>query len=63
MRYNVDIDENYDLPVLAGIFRVLMGLTALFVGLFIALFSDVQGHGLGLLLVFGSPFVLLKDNK
>jgi hypothetical protein len=63
MNYNIEIDRKNDLPVFAGIFRLLFGLTALLIGLYIAMFTDAKGHGLGLLLVFGAPFIFLKDDK
>ena len=63
MNCNIEAEKSYDAPVLAGTFRFLLGLTLTFVGLYIATFSDVQGHGLGLLLVFGSPFLIFKDDK
>lgn len=63
MHCNVQIEKSYEVPEVAGTFRFLFGLTALFLGLFIALFTDFYGHGLGFLLVFGSPFMLLKDNN
>lgn len=59
----MEISENRDLPLLAGNYRFLLGLIMMFVGLFIGLFSDVQGHGLGFLLFFGSPFVIFTDRK
>ena len=57
------INRNYAAPVLAGNFRFFLGLILAFIGLYIATLTDVQGHALGLLLVFGTPFVILKDGK
>ena len=57
------ISKSYDAPVLAGNFRFILGLILAFIGLYIATLTDIQGHALGLLLVFGSPFVILKDGK
>jgi hypothetical protein len=55
--------KSYGAPVLAEDFRFLFGLLMVFGGLYIATLSDIQGHGLGLLLVIGSPFVIFKDGK
>ncbi|MGC2238787.1 MAG: hypothetical protein WA584_21710 [Pyrinomonadaceae bacterium] len=55
--------KNYDNPVLAGNFRFLLGLILTFAGFYISTLSDIQGHALGLLLVFGAPFVIFKDDK
>ncbi|MDQ3064472.1 MAG: hypothetical protein M3R14_16650 [Acidobacteriota bacterium] len=63
MNCNVEVEKSSGAPVLAGTFRFLMGLALMFVGLHIAILSDIQGYGLGLLLVFGSPFVIFKDDK
>ncbi len=63
MDCTVEVQKSYAAPVLAGNFRVLSGLILLFVGLYIATLSDIQGHGLGLLLAFGSPLAILKDDK
>ena len=57
------INKSYDAPVLAGNFRFFLGLILAFIGLYIATFTDIQGHALGLLLVFGAAFVILKDGK
>ena len=57
------INRSYDAPVLAGTFRFFIGLILAFVGLYIATFTDIQGHALGLLMVFGAPFVILTDGK
>lgn len=61
MSCHAEVQQNYDAPVLAGTFRFLLGLTMVVIGLYIATLTDVQGHGFGLLLVLGSPFVILKD--
>ena len=55
--------KSYDTPVFAGNFRFLLGLLLIPVGLYIATLSGIQGHGLGLLLVLASPFVIFKDDK
>lgn len=63
MNSQIDIQKNYGEPIIAETYRILLGLTMLFAGLYIAAFSDFKGHDLGLLIVFGAPFVMLKDNK
>lgn len=63
MNCQVEYDKNYDVPVLAGNWRVLLGMLAAFAGLYISVFTDFQGHGLGLLLIIASPFVFLTDRK
>ncbi len=59
----MEISESKDLPLLAGTFRFLAGLLMMFFGLFVGLFSDVPGHGLGFFFFFGSPFVIFTDRK
>ena len=59
----IEAEKSYKVPVLAGTFRFLSGLAVLLAGIYLATFSNIQGHGLGLLLIFGSPFVILKDDK
>ncbi len=63
MNCQVESYKSYDTPIFAGTLRFLLGLTMIFAGLYIAALSDVQGHGFGFLLILGSPFVILKDNK
>ena len=63
MNCQVENYKSYDVPVPAGNFRLLFGLLLAFAGLYIATLSDIQGHGLGLLLVIASPFMILKDKK
>lgn len=63
MSYRAEVQKNYDTPVIAGTFQFLLGLTILIAGLYISTLSDFQGHGLGLLLILGSPFVILKDSN
>ena len=55
--------KSYDVPVFAGTFRFLLGLILMLAGLYVAMLTDVRGHGLGFLLVFGSPFLIFKDEK
>ena len=59
----VEVEKNYSAPVLAGNFRFFLGLTMAFAGLYIGILSGVEGHGLGLLMTLGSPFVIFKDDK
>jgi len=63
MNCGAQVQKSYGTPALAGTFRFLLGLGLLFAGLYTATLSDMQGHGLGLLLVLGSPFVIFKDDK
>ncbi len=63
MNCQVENYKSYDVPTVAGNFRVLLGLLLAFTGIYIAALTDVQGHGLALLLVIASPFVILKDKK
>ena len=63
MNCNVQIEKNFNTPVLAETYRALLGLALMFVGLYVTLFCDFQKHDLGLLLVFASPFVILKDDE
>lgn len=63
MNYSTEFRKNYGEPVLAGTYRFLLGIIMLFAGLYISTLTDVQGHGFGLLLILGSPFMVLKDSK
>ena len=63
MDYTAEAEKGHDVPALAGNFRLLLGFILAFAGLYIATLTNIQGHGLGLLLVLGSPFVVFKDNK
>jgi hypothetical protein len=63
MNSQTEFQKNYGAPVLTETYRILLGLIMLFAGLYIAAFSDFKGHGLGFLILFGAPFVMLKDNK
>ncbi|MEP7037700.1 MAG: hypothetical protein ABI891_05110 [Acidobacteriota bacterium] len=60
---NFEKYKNYDTPSIAGNTRFMLGVTLTFIGLYIALFSGIQGHGLGFLLVFFSPFVIFTDDE
>jgi hypothetical protein len=55
--------KNSDAPVPAGTLRFLFGLLMMFVGFYVGTFSEIPGHGLGFLMVLGSPFILLTDRK
>ncbi len=50
-------------PTLAGRARLILGLTMMIAGLYFGLFTDMPGHGLGLLFFIVSPFVFLTDKK
>lgn len=50
-------------PELAGRFRLILGLTMMIAGLYVGLFTEMPGHGLGLLCFIVSPFVFLTDRK
>ena len=63
MNTRTEFQKNYGAPVPADAYRILLGLIMLFAGLYIVTLSDFKGHGLGFLIVFGAPFVMLKDNK
>ncbi len=60
---NFENHKKYDTPTIAGNARFLLGVMLTFTGLYVALFSQIQGHGLGFLPVFVSPFVILTDDK
>lgn len=61
--YATDIYGNANSPQLAGNFRLVIGLIMMFAGLFFGLFTEMPGHGLGLLSFIVSPFVILTDKK
>lgn len=48
---------------LAGRVRLILGLTMMIAGLYFGLFTEMPGHGLGLLFFIISPFVFLTDKK
>ncbi len=60
---NAATNENLTSPALAGRIRLILGLTMMIAGLYFGLFTDVTGHGLGLLLFIVSPLVFLTDKK
>jgi hypothetical protein len=54
---------NGNSPELAGQVRLILGLTMMIAGLYFGLFTDMPGHGFGLLFFIVSPLVLLTDKK
>lgn len=50
-------------PALAGTLRFFLGLTVMVFGLFLGLFYEWQGQGLGFILLLASPFIVLTDQK
>ncbi len=62
-KINLENYKNYDKPVFAGNFRFLLGLVLAFLGFYIGILTDIQGHGLALLMLIGSPFMIFKDGK
>ena len=50
-------------PELAGKVRLILGLTMMIAGLYVGLFTEAAGHGLGLLFFIVSPFVFLTDKE
>lgn len=63
MNCQVEEYKSYSNPTFAGSFRLLIGMILMFIGIYLAIFTDIQGHGLGFLLIFASPFLVLKDAK
>ena len=58
-----EINGNAGSPVLAGKFRLILGMIMMIGGLYFGLFTEVAGHGLGLLFFIVSLFVFLTDKK
>lgn len=54
---------NVYFPAHAGRVRLILGLTMIIAGLYFGLFTDLPGHGLGLLCFIVSPFVFLTDKR
>lgn len=48
-------------PALAGTIRFLAGLIVMMLGLYLGFFYSGQGNGVGFLLMFASPFIILTD--
>ncbi len=61
--YATEINGSINSPLLAGPIRLILGLTMMIAGLYFGLFTEVKGHGLGLLCFIVSPFVFLTDKK
>ena len=61
--YAVETKGNVNSPALAGRVRLVLGLTMMIAGLYFGLFTEMPGHGLGLLAGIVSPFVFLTDKK
>lgn len=53
--YATEMKGNVNSPVLAGRVRLILGLTMMITGLYFGLFTDMPGHGLGLMLLLVSP--------
>ena len=60
---NSTTNENLTSPAPAGRIRLILGLAMMIAGLYFGLFTDMPGHGLGLLFFIVSPFVFLTDKK
>lgn len=63
MNYATEIKRGTDTPALAGTLRLLMGLAMMIAGIYFWLFTGGQAHGLGLLFLLGSPFIVLTDKQ
>lgn len=63
MNSQVQEFKNYDAPAFAGTFRFLLGLAVMLVGAYLVTLTEIKGHGLGFLLIFASPFLIMKDDK
>jgi len=61
--YATEIKANANLPVPAGKVRLILGTTMMIAGSYFGLFTEMPGHGLGLLFFIVSPFVILTDKK
>ena len=58
-----EMKGNGNSPALAGQVRLILGLTMMIAGLYFGLFTNMPGHGLGLMLFLVSPFVFLTDKQ
>ncbi len=63
MSYATETARLRNSPALAGTVRVILGLTMMIAGLYFGLFTEMPGHGLGLLSFIVSPLVFLTDKK
>ena len=61
--YATEMNGNINSPALAGKARLIIGLTMMIAGLYFGLFTEMPGHGLGLLAFIVSPLVFLTDKK
>ncbi len=61
--YATEMKGNVNSPALAGRVRLILGMAMMIGGLYFGLFTDMPGHGLGLLFFIVSPFVFLTDKK
>ena len=61
--YAIELNGNINSPALAGRVRLILGLTMMIAGLYCGLFTEIPGHGLGLLAFIVSPLVFLTDKK
>lgn len=50
-------------PALAGSLRFLAGLIIMMLGLYLGFFHEGQGNGVGFLMMFASPFIILTDKR
>jgi hypothetical protein len=61
--YATEMKGNANSPELAGTVRLILALTMMIAGLYFGLFTNMPGHGLGLMLFLVSPFVFLTDKQ
>jgi len=61
--YATEMNGNTYSPAPARPVRLILGLTMMIAGLYLGLFTEMPGHGLGLLCFIASPFVFLTDKK
>ena len=61
--YPTETHGNVNSPQPAGKIRLFIGLITMFADLYIGLFTEMPGRGLGLLIFIVSPFVFLTDKK
>jgi predicted lipid-binding transport protein (Tim44 family) len=63
MNYRNNKNAKTNLPMLSGNVRLILGVVMLFAGLYFGLFSEIKGHGLGLIVSMISPLLILTDDK
>lgn len=61
--FATEMNGSINSPALAGRVRLILGLAMMIAGLYFGIFTEMPGHGLGLLCFIVSPFVLLTDKK